>query len=52
MKYEVLAKGVAQWVFTVDAESPEEAERKLEKAIEDGEEGDLPVRILYGYGLS
>jgi hypothetical protein len=39
MQYEVLTKETTQWFYVVEANSPEEAEEKLQKALDAGTAG-------------
>ena len=45
MKYEVIARATTEWAYTVEAKSLEAAERKLEAAINKGEEGELSAQV-------
>ena len=42
MKYEVITKSDAEWTYTIEANSPEEARHKFEEALLDGTESDYP----------
>jgi hypothetical protein len=44
-KYEVIARATSEWAYTVEADSEQEAEKKLAAAIDDGEESDFSSQI-------